>query len=204
LRFAPCTEIDGDIAVVIVIPGATTAVVNMSTRIRVAWADLCRRLPPGQPLMEGLRELQRWLTTAAREVAAPATAALDTTPIVAAFLSAAPATLPVRRQVWERLVSAAALPGLPRNPVLFVEMVAEHLHALVVYADPDSGCRRCQGDLAVWCDPARGDRVDVCDLVGCTWTGGDRRWDGDARTLVPATRAQITAWLGGADLVPLP
>jgi hypothetical protein len=181
--------------------GVTTAIVNVATRIRVAWLDLAARLRPAGPPMAGLGELRDWLTTAARAVAAPTTAALDGAPVIAAFLAAEPNALAARQDAWADLVNALAGPALPRDPVHFAHLVCEHVSALVWYPD-DDGCNRCQGDLAVGYHPPSGERVDVCRLIGCAWSGG-RLWNGHQRDVVPASRAQVTAWFGGADLIPL-
>jgi hypothetical protein len=175
--------------------------VNVATRIRVAWLDLAARLRPAGPPIAGLGELRDWLTTAARAVAAPTTAALDDAPVIAAFVAAEPAALAARQDEWAALVAALAGPALPRDPVRFAEVVCEHVSALVWYPN-DDGCDRCQGELVVGFHPPSGERVDLCTLLGCAWSGG-RLWNGNPGEVAPASRAQVTAWYGGADLIPL-
>jgi hypothetical protein len=174
----------------------------MATRIRVAWDALAGQLLRSSPI-DGMRELRNWVLTSARQVAAPATAYLDASLPVARFVAAAPADLPARQCAWSQLLVAVASSVLPRDPVRFAGLVEGHVAALVVYTIPESACRFCQADLEVWWHPDTAEEVHLCDLLECRWTPAHRAWKGDPGGLVPATRAQITAWRGDGDLIPL-
>jgi hypothetical protein len=177
--------------------------VNVATRIRVAWDELARRLPSTQPPIDGLRELRNWMLTSAREVAAPARAYVDASRAIARFVDAEPTELPAQRCSWEQLLADLATPALPHDPVQFARTIERHAAALAVYTIVDSACRTCQADLEIWWHPVTREEVHECNLIGCRWTPSEQPWGGDPHGLVPATRAQITAWRGDEDLIPL-
>jgi hypothetical protein len=174
--------------------------VQIATRIAKAWDQLATQVLAAASPVDGLRAMQRWISSSAPSVSRLTAEALAADSVVQMFLAAEVGTLPVRAAAWQRLRSALEAPKLPRDPVAFARLISDHADAVVMYVT-DSYGPPVQDELEAWWSPSRQQIVWGGRVHGGLLDADGSEWDGDVAELMPATRAQIITCVGDQELL---
>lgn len=174
---------------------------NMSTRIRRAWAILAAALENvGGDETSFLLAVQNGLRTSVPEVSRHVREQISSAPGIALVLNGAPGDLPLSTAAVNALLLATR-DNYVADPLEFLSQVDAIAWKLAVFRDETDACPcGAGGDLEVWSTyPPERNPLLVCDFLSCTFSVDRVRCPRPA-ALLPGSRALVLRVYPGADL----